>query len=451
MMFHLSNLQLFAAIIGSLCTLLSLFLTDVVWIESLCCILFICCVLAKKKNEGISLYMIFLFMMYFFCVNVIFSDLLGGYDIKQYSMYGEEFFFSSKVLIESLRSINIFLNSVMIGWLISSKKRIISVKQKKYRINDNTKPTLLFVLYILFIFAVAKSFILVYSAVKYGYVESVHLGNRIEANRIIDLGASMFRIYGLLCLYLADTKNEFKKIAIIYSIPTVLTILTGQRGPAMVMLLVMIWIYDSHFQHLKMRRWVVVAFIGLVVVAFIGIYRSDSSDSSLFSVGMQMLLNQGVGFRVVNMTIFLSNDFTNKVPFLLGYLTDLFVDVEPYVDSTITAKNYLAYHISYLAFPMAYYTGHTIGTSLIAEIYELVHGNYLFIYIISLSLVFTCRIMISNLYKNPIWFVLGFQYVSYFLYSPRDSVGKMLSIALIYEIIFMVLFIVYVKNSRRKA
>ena len=154
-----------------------------------------------------------------------------------------------------------------------------------------------------------------------------------------------------------------------------------------------------------------------------------------------------MSFNVVPFTVRYLDDFSNKVPFLFGYFTDLFNPTQAYTLDSITKNNYLAYHLAYHAYGDVFFLGHTMGTSLIAELYELVGGHLIFILPLSYFLMKITIFFSNNIYKNPFIFVIGIKYMMCFIYSPRDSVGKVLSFTIVYTIIFTYLMYIMFKQK----
>ena len=447
------DVKIIYVIISLVLSVLSFLFSQVKEIEVICCIVFLLCLLCRKKGEGFSVYTILLFTVFLFGVVDILGDLLGIYDISRFTKFSI-YKFSDDLLLISIRSVIFFLDGILIAHFIFNQRSdfsYLSLQQKKQSFSPSIKRVMFFVFYVLFIPAVIKSSILVASSYLYGYVASVHLANRLEINGFVNILANSFEILGLLCLYAADDNKKFRKIAILYAIPQVLAILTGQRGPGIIIVITLLWIYNCYYKKINLKTWVIAAVLCLAVVMLVGIDRElANAEGNLIQMVISFVLNQGESFHVLNMTVLFMDNFTNKVPFLFGYFTDIFASGENYTTEAILNKNYLAFHLAYLAYPSAYYSGLTIGTNMIAELYELVGGYYILIMPCSAILMYLCDYFTKNLYKNPVVFAIGFQYIMYFIYSPRSSVGKVISIGMIYIFVFMLVITLLSWITRNK-
>lgn len=438
-------------------TILAFGIDDLGILKILCCICFIACTLVREKGEGISLYTIFIFMMFFFAGIVVFADVVGIYDISVFSKYGKMFNYTDDLVNCSLRSIIIYLDAAMIVKVLwPNSKNDNSIKQLNCRsyIDGGLVRILRLVFYILFIPSVFKSIIEVVATSQYGYIATIHLRTISVGYSILDQLDFLFELVGLLVLYCSKDKKEFLKIAIIYSIPQALTILTGQRGPGIILIVVLVWMYSKYFGKIDRRLLLGMVVSGVLLMTLIGITRwgGEKKVNGFWDAIQNFFLGQGECINVLNLTIQFKDKFINKVPFLFGYFTDIFSTGNNYTIEAITNKNYLAFHVAYLAFPSAYFAGYTMGTSLIAETYELASGNYFIILLLGMSFSCICRMFENHLFDSPLWFVIGFKYIMYYLYSPRYSVGKIISIETLYTFIFMMIVMAFnnliIKNKK---
>lgn len=426
-------------------SLLSLSMKEYKHVEAILCILFILGILSVDKREGFSIYVVFLFTLFFFCVVEVFGDFFGVIDISRFEKYGVVNVFSNEVLTQSLRTIIFFLDGIIIAHYFGWRKPFSEAKRcyKGGRMfPKQVKVIMVIAFYTLFLFAVAKAGYQVALSYIYGYVESVHIGGLQEMNYWVNFLANAFEILGLLCLFTAEDGREFRRLAVLYAIPFFISIFTGQRGPGIIMIITLLWVYNTFYKNVSKKTIVIWALFCLGLIMLVGVNRELANLSgSIFDKIIGFVLNQGESFHVITMTVKLQERFNNNIPFFVGYFSDLFSSGENYTIEAIINKNYLGYHLAYLAYPSAYFNGLTIGTSLIAELFELVNGQFLLVMPLSAILMGICYIFANNLYKNPIVFSIGFRFVMYFIYSPRDSVGKVITLGMIYTIVFMIMMI----------
>ena len=160
------------------------------------------------------------------------------------------------------------------------------------------------------------------------------------------------------------------------------------------------------------------------------------------------ICSNGESIAVLSYTIQLLESFTNKVPFLFGYIFAIFSFSSNYSIDGIMNKSYLAQHITYLLNSSKLLGGSTIGTAISAEFYEFGQGNYLVVFILSILLLMIANLFIRKMYKNPMWFYFAVSYIQNLFLSPRGSVMKIFSkLSLAYIVIFIFLSIFFRKRG----
>ena len=130
-------------------------------------------------------------------------------------------------------------------------------------------------------------------------------------------------------------------------------------------------------------------------------------------------------FPIIYYYSIIKDKFTNRVPFFLGYITDLFhKEPKGQVIEDITQGNYLGDHLTYTLNKKSYFAGRGTGTSIVAEGYELVKGNLLFLFLFGFLIAYVGIFLSKNMYKSLYMFALSYYYLTNFIFSPRDSVLK---------------------------
>lgn len=449
-----SNNRFIIAFTTFLIACLSLLVSNVWWLEVLTCLLFILCYSCNRKDL-FSMYGIIFLMLFIFTFSTIFGTLFNLYDSSYFSKFGVTYYFSSDILKTTLRTVMFYVSAITFAYTLPlrfgvgrvPKDALVHRRYMKLKSLDVIKR----LFYILFVLAVLRSVMLVVSAIQYGYVSSVHLSEGLPANRLLGIFALLFNAIGLICLFSAKDRKEYKRFAIYYAIPELITVFTGQRGPGMILVVMLLWIYNSRYKKINISKGVIIIAIALFVMIYVGNSRFGiSSKNSIMKSVLNFILNQGECIEVVNFTVLLKDKFTNKVPFLVGYFTDWFVAGDNYTIDAITNKSYLAFHLAYHAFPSAYRIGLTMGTNLIAEVYELCSGNYLLVFLTSFTLMRICIMFEKNLFRSPFWFAFGFRYIMYYFYSPRYSVGKIVTMDLVYILLAMVIYQILSREELHK-
>ena len=409
-------------------------------------------VIISFKDKRFNVFQIFLIMIFIFVLNRIFLSLLGIGDFRDFSFYSISKHFDDLHSIKTLKTLIVFLLGTSLGfaYTLNTKKRFSQINF----LNKNKAKLIKlykFALYVLLIPNVLRSFFLVRSALIHGYVESVHLGNaNIPFSWLLNYANILFYAFALINLYYAENKKEFRNVAFVFILPLLIYQFTGQRGETIYTLLILIWIWSNYYNKIKYSTLFFSGIIIIVLSSVLGIYRFNMSFSGISSVSfIDLILNffegRGVSLGVLQLSILFEDSFDNRVPFLFGYIIDNFNSGAAYTIEAITNKNYLGYHLAHLSFPSAYFRGLTLGTSIIAEIYLLVNGNFLFVFLVSFFITIFVMRFEKNLFRNPIYFAMGFQIISRFVYSPRDSLGKIISRPTLY-IMIIVLFVYIIEK-----
>ena len=115
----------------------------------------------------------------------------------------------------------------------------------------------------------------------------------------------------------------------------------------------------------------------------------------------------------------------------------------------IENKNYLAQHITYITEPTKLFNGSTIGTAMGAEFYEFSGGSMIFIFVLSILLLYLGKYFISRLNKNVIMFYIGAIYFETLLLSPRGSIMKIFSKETMISLFVLTCIVFLVKSYKR--
>ena len=217
------------------------------------------------------------------------------------------------------------------------------------------------------------------------------------------------------------------------------------------MFIPLIVIYAFHFKTIEWTTILPSSLFSFFVLLSIAMRRVSANftlsisffDFSFLNFIVQSLAFTGNSLGVLAYTIQLKDEFFNSTPFFFGYIPALFSFAPNYTIEGIESKNYLAQHLIYLLSPEKLLQGSTIGTSISAEFYELVNGNWLGILLLSTLMLYLSNIIIKNLYKNYVTFYLGYLYIQNLILAPRNSIMKifnketLISLVLLYLLLFL--------------
>lgn len=446
-------------LIQLLATILVIFLSyatfNLVTHQTILIFLFVESVFISFVGKKFNIFQIFLITLFTFIIARIFFDFIGIINFNAFSFRSYNIIYPINNGINTLKVLSVFLSGISLGWLFTlkfSNNNYLFIKKKN---SLNYSIYRLFFYFFTFL-KVVQVIIIVVEAIRYGYVNVVQLSN-VTSNilryfKYVDI---LFNAFGLICLFYSRNNKDFKKIAYIYMIPILIFVLTGQRGQAIYTLLLLMWMWNKYYKNIKFRK---ISLYGIVIIIgsqIIELFRKSMSfTNDLFSDLGNIFFNffngTGTSLGVIQSTIYYEDSFVNKVPFFFGYFIEFFHPVEEYTIASINNGNYLAYHLSYMIIGDGFFYGYTIGTSIIAEFYELVNGNLLLIALLAGILVIIAGILINKMYKNLFIFSISFLYLARFIYSPRDSIGKIFTRSNVYMLLVIIVVVIFEKIPRDK-
>lgn len=469
---YIKKMVLIQIVIALFAMLFSMFDMPMWTAELILFLIYIECLIVSLDGEFFNLYQIFLFMMFFFNLSIPFFHLFGLYQYPDGNLVlantGISRPISNSSMIHTFVLEEIFLLGTSVGWLYwnTNKHIFLSIQHR----NEEVFQSKDIVFYKIFkiIFGMVWPFEVIFQinqailAIKFGYVEVIHMksitNGWISYLSYVD---NIYQFVGLGVLFFCRNPEEFKRKSITFAIPYVILLLTGQRGTCISIILTLIFMYSFMYKKIKFQRIFFIGIIVLFIIIGIGNYRWSRDISDLFGTGqhiVESVVNEFIlnseSLMVVPYTIELSDLFTNKVPFLFGYIFAIFSFASNYSIEGILSKNYLAQHITYLLNPAKLLRGSTIGTCILAEFYELTNGNYVIVFVLSVVLFYVAGVLLKRINKNVFMYYLCFSYIQQLLMSPRGSVMKIFNkLTLVYALIFLVMSLVssstYKKNEDR--
>ena len=416
--------------------------------------LFLCFIVASVISTlkyKFNLLQVLLASSLLFNFSYIFANLFGLADFPYNNLFllgdGIDKPISNSTLTYTFSYYSFFLLYSSLGWYLTTKNKqpyYISKNSIMEQLIDTKLFTFVFfVLYVIYTLSKIGTLI---SAQKYGYVYVIHLNP--FANYYVIPSYFFDWLYtplSLFYLYTAKDRLSFIKRAFIILIPALFMFLAGARGLFVSLLITLIIYYNYYFQRLSLTKHLTLLLPLFLLAVFIGHIRfiDNSMDELNFLTKIiETLKGSSTSFAVLSYSIILLDDFFNHVPFILGYLAGIFSFEPNYTYEGLLHKSYLAQHLTYLLNEDKLYRGSTIGTSQVAEIFELTHGNILLFIITSFLLMIFVNFMFRLSFRSPYFFYLGFIIVSNFVLSPRNSILKLFSKEmLVFTILYAILFL----------
>jgi hypothetical protein len=454
-------------LIAAILFILSLIDKSIIVSEIILLLVFIECFIISTKAKFFNIYQIFLFMMLFFNLTIPFLNIFGLFQYPSGNLVlldaGINKTLSDQSMVKTFDVLGLFLVGTSIGWILwKDDYRITQVME--YRISEVSessdhlfKKIIKYIFFVLWPIELVYQIFQAYLAIKFGYVETIHLRSvTSSALSYLEYADYIYMFIGLGNLYFAEDSNQFKKYALMFAVPYAVLLLTGQRGTGISIIVTLLFVYSFMYKKINFRRILIYGVCILLIIIAIGNYRWTRETTNLLgekgglidSVVNEFVLNSE-SVMVIPYTIELMGSFTNGVPFLFGYVTAIFTFTSNYTVEGILAKSYLAQHITYLLNPSKLLRGSTIGTNIVAEFYEFAKGNYLIIFILGIILFWFAGWFMKRINKNIMCFYFGFSYLQQLIMSPRGSVMKIFNkLSLVYILIYFVVNIII--NARSK-
>lgn len=407
------------------------------------------------KRRNFSIFQIFLISYFVFLLSRIFLDCLGLFDMR-YMNHFQRVYMQNSDALKTVNLLTVFLIGMSYAWLLygnSDEGRLLKDNIKTLKINNLVKA--LFYIY-LFLFLGKLYFIL--RAVKtYGYL-AIFNGtvSSISTPAIFYGAATITETLYIILLYYNRDEQSFKLYSGLMLLTGIVKTFTGQRGYGLVLMMFILYMYSTYYREIKITNWKIIALGVLLPIVIQYIYNlrygMDTGLRKMLynNVYVQVLESIGGPLEAVANTIIHNDEFTNKVPFLLGYFIDFF-EHEPsgQVIEDITNGNYLGDHLTYTINSRAFFAGHGMGTSIVAESYSTLGKSLIFVFLFSFLLCLVIHYIAKKSYKNIYLFALSYFLLTDFIFSPRGSVFSSLrAVAFAFFVCFIIQWIQYMNNRQ---
>lgn len=375
-----------------------------------------------------NIYQIFLGTFFIFVFNRVVFDAMGLCDFRVWNLYSDDYM-TEQEAETTLLSLLIFLLATSAAWLayLPHRNHFVRKSRQFYLCPKNSKVAdiLQIAYYGLIFLSIVKCGIVIYQVRLNGYFWLFNGGIQTFKFPFFLRVQSLTDAVFIALLFYSRNERHVKRNMILYLIYLCIKMLDGQRGAFFVSLLLLLWIYSTHYKRIRVWKLIAIGFLSLMVISFIQTFRSGG-----YTPFYSVIYGQGVSMLVLTGTIRYMGRFTNKFPFAIGYFVDYFpklfnsgLRVGQTMEKIING-NYLGDHLMYLISPDQYLNGQGTGTSVVAELYEFAKGNLFIFFVVSFIFMLLILYLSHYFYKN-----IGCAFVIYFImyrfiYSPRDSIFK---------------------------
>jgi hypothetical protein len=272
--------------------------------------------------------------------------------------------------------------------------------------------------------------------------------------------ANAFFPYTLsLMLVCEKEKSAFLKYSVLFILPCLLIAIAGLRGPLLLNLIVLFLLYSYRFGPPKYSSTIPILLMLFIAFSFIEIGRFVGYEEVVFEdllVSVRYSIVYQITFyassiSILPLTIMFEDEFFNRVPFAFGYIDAIFSFTPNYTIEGLHDKSYLAQHITYFLDKDRLLGGSTVGTSMVAELYDL-FGEMFFLYVISGFVLMLAYNKLMHLgQRSPFWLYIFMIYSANFVFMPRGSIFKMFSKNSILVICLIGLFVTFMTIARSVA
>ncbi|MEH7383522.1 O-antigen polysaccharide polymerase Wzy [Bacillus sp. JJ1533] len=415
---------------GTLFTYLLLFSLELPLIvyEWMLVIAFILACVLSTKEKFFNIFQIFLGTFFIFNLSRIFLKLIND------SNYRELDLFYSGVLsytdsIELLKVYTVFIFGITIAWTLN----YIFLKQHEQTFVAlkliSIKNFITYGLVVYYVLFFIKMLITIKLTQQFGYLY-IFTGGISNYNFPFFLTGVENITRFLFILYLFLNKSKVNKFIIMgYLFVLLFGMLSGQRGPGLVTLLLIAWIYSERYKKINLRKVLYISLFSILATRFIAVFRYDNKESITENIIFKFLNSQGISMNILAELITFKDKLVyNGNVYFFHYFKILFNPNQG--GQTIERLNnttYLGDQLTYFLSPEIYLAGRGTGTSLVAEFYDLTQTNMFLFFTVSLLFMFGSLWLAKNFQRNIFLFIIGFNYFYSFIYSPRDSIGKSLN------------------------
>lgn len=374
-----------------------------------------------RKNGLSDVYVFFVINFGIFLYSRVFLDFLGFIDFGWANKFNY-FEFSNLVRFELLFLLGISFQLIFIGYNLPNSSSIKSglinlpnLESYAKKIFIISSPGLVYKYFLQFKYVITNGYLSLYN----GSINSLKYPFwTFGSGFLVELSYAMF-------LASMPKKKTFVLFSTIFMLLQILDVLKGGRSKLFLPLMFVIWFYNKFYKNsIRINLFKLFSFgVVLIVVSQSLLIFRDSNNvvldlesySSLFVIFFQQ---QGVSILVPAYLIHYKGVFINEsLPYIL-YPLDLFdnfsVQSTEYVKNTLSLGSKLTYFLS----PKSYLDGQGIGSSYVAELYDL---GYLGVMTGSLVLGFLIKKFSDSIIYSRYLIFISYILFESIVYMPRAS------------------------------
>ena len=395
------------------------------------------------SNKGASLVVLFLLFVLFFNGTRPIVDFIGLNDINTLDFFYEGHI-SAKDNCRALLNLSIATVSIVIGHLLFICKYTKSTNKSSSNI---IIPS--FILYLLFIIGFAAK---IYESYKsFSFLSAFSYHEMFISGESIPIYVRVLELLPLfVCLYKLSLGHKIWMIW--FFIYIVLGVATGQRGPAMMSLVIMIYfLAKKNVIKLNLKRatfFVVTIFVFSTAVSNLRNNKDFFTEDDTFTT---FLWDQGVTYSQLQIVIKERDKLKYSLADMFGNVYSTFkLNIRPNIycpddHLSTTAKKYRMWskYISYETNPKLYYLGMGLGGNYIAQVFCV--GGEMAVFIFSMLVGFFLNFIDKRLiYGNILLTFICFNLLISVLYIPRDNYFQFLTAMIEPLLASFLLYFIYI-------
>lgn len=281
-----------------------------------------------------------------------------------------------------------------------------------------------FVIYVLFLLSCLNVYI---SSNSVGYIQAVHLRSNSSSSFLIySLSSSLYLLVIAYFIVRVSSPVLFVRYSLMLLMPYFFLFLAGSRSSFLVFFMGLLVVFQFRY---RLLSWYKVFLIFLLVFIMSVIktqtrFGGDFDLSNLIADSISVFVGQGKSIAIISYTAMFLDDFTNSVYFIFGYIDGVFSLASNYTYDAILNKSYLSQHLIFILSPEKFYSGSTVGGSMVAEFAELYSLAAIPIYLSFSILIYLVVIFVRRSFNSVFSMYLYLLFFSYFFTVMRGSAFK---------------------------
>ena len=373
-------------------------------------------VVSFKVFSLASAFNLFLFGYFMFQISALFVSLDTLLERK---LMNNLFLFSEEQMNNTLCANAIILNAMFLGCLMSIV--YVPIKDSASRINLINSERLQSWGYLLFWialpFTLLKFFLEIELVLTEGYY--AYYTSSLSIPFFISISRFIFEIGFFLFLASLPPKKKFLTASKVYILVMCLFFLVGVRNRVILSLLFVLWFYYRFYSKRspKILFLLIVSIVSVALLLLVQLVRQAgvfllADDRSIFSY---FFYAQSTNFYIL--PLFQYYDLHSEIPFVFAPF--FYLDTGYYDPNGIS--NWLGNAVAYRISPDEFREGHGLGSSFIAELYDL---GIVFMSLVSICLGFLIGWFERNVKNNRALLAISFYVITNCVYISRSSLFR---------------------------